>query len=135
MFTTHKIIIKRITLSSIYLLFGLIFLIAYTGGISKYFSFLNYVPGGDKTGHLVGLFVLALSTSWLFNFKKLGKFYTGAVIVAILITIEEFIQLLSPYRTFDLLDLTCNYLGIVLASVILNFTIRGKMEGGKIKKS
>jgi len=100
------------------------FIIAYTGNWS-YFSFLKYVPGGDKTGHVVSLYILAYSFSWFSSFSyfkiKGKKIYYGVISVAIFITIEEFLQLLSPYRTFDLLDLCCNYLGVMLAFISIKF--------------
>ena len=43
--------------------------------------------------------------------------YYGVISVFTLITLEEFFQLLSPHRTFDLIDLSCNYLGIGLAFI------------------
>ena len=116
--------IKLLVLLFTTLFFGTIFFIAYSGN-SSFFRFLKYVPGGDKTGHVVSLFILSLSFSWFSSFKYMKikgiKIYYGVLFIAFFITIEEFLQLLSPYRTFDLLDLSCNYLGISLAILGIKF--------------
>ena len=97
--------------------FGVVFTIAYTGNGHVYAGFLKHVPGGDKTGHVVLLCILAFASSWFGSFRF---FRVGRVIFAVFvfITIEEFLQILSPNRTFDLLDLACNYVGITLAYLI-----------------
>jgi len=105
------------------LFFGAIFTIAYTGNGSTCFSFLRYIPGGDKTGHVILMCILSIILTWISSFRSLKirtyQIYYGTLTVFVFITAEEFLQRLSPYRTFDLLDLSCNYIGLVLASIIL----------------
>jgi hypothetical protein len=104
------------------LFFAAVFLIAYTGNGSVYLAFVDDVPGKDKTGHVVMIGCMSLLLSWLSSFRFLPlknvRLYYGIVAVFIFITIEEFLQLLAPYRSFDLIDLSCNYLGILLAHLI-----------------
>ena len=101
------------------LLFGLILTIAYTGNGPACFAFLNYIPGHDKTGHVALLFLLTSAISWALLLRGIRmqrlKIYYGVCAVFLFITAEEFIQIFSPHRTFDLLDLSCNYLGILVA--------------------
>lgn len=104
-------------------LFSAIFYVAYSGKGSTYFSFLKHLPGGDKTGHVFLLFILSFALTWLssfrsFQMKRLRMFY-GIFATFTFITIEEFLQVLSPYRSFDLIDLMCNYLGIALAQILV----------------
>ena len=127
---------KKIILAATVLLFGALFLIAYTGKGSTYFVFLKYVPGGDKTGHVVLMCLLSTVLSWLLSFRYLEigrmRVYYGIIAVFVFITIEEFLQLLSPYRTFDLMDLACNYIGLALAGVIIAiYADRGKVRQNK----
>ena len=116
----NKVIIGLVTV----LFFGAVFLIAYTGNGSIYFSFLKYIPGGDKTGHVVLLCLMSTVLTWLLSFRyfKIWKIrlYYGIITVFVFITFEEFLQLVSPYRNFDLIDLGCNYIGIALAGIIIS---------------
>lgn len=96
----------------------LVLTIAYTGNGTFWFSFLKYIPGGDKTGHVVLLGSLSLSISWVLRYKGFRIFNTkihyGVSVVCAFITFEEFCQILSIHRTFDLIDLLCNYIGILI---------------------
>ena len=87
------------------------------------------VPYTDKLGHfiLMGLLAFFLNLSlkcstisiWNSNFLK------GSIIIFILVTLEEFSQLLVETRTFDLMDLFADYLGIfVFGRLALYFNIR-----------
>ena len=82
------------------------------------FAWVRAIPGGDKFGHFLlmgGLsFVVnhALSCRTATLFGK--RFLLGSLIVAVLVSLEECSQLYFPSRTFDLLDLTSDFLGIWL---------------------
>ncbi|MDF7800987.1 VanZ family protein [Pontiellaceae bacterium B1224] len=108
------------------LFFAVVLWIAYSGRGGTMFAFLKHVPGGDKTGHVLLMGFLAFTLSWLTSFRviRMGiiQVQLGAIAVFIFITIEEFAQLFSANRTFDLLDLSCNYLGIGLA-VMCSFLV------------
>jgi polysaccharide biosynthesis protein VpsQ len=51
---------------------------------------------------------------------KIGrlKILLGCTIVAVAMTVEECSQIWFPARTFDLIDLSANYLGITLAGLM-----------------
>jgi VanZ family protein len=73
---------------------------------------------GDKAGHfiLMGLFSLILNTALSCRTVKVWKLnlLTGSLIVALVVTLEEFSQLFIRYRSFDLVDLFFDYAGILL---------------------
>ncbi|MCI0485170.1 MAG: VanZ family protein [Blastocatellia bacterium] len=82
------------------------------------FNHIKAIPFHDKLGHffLMGLlsFVVALSFPgsrvrlWGFNILK------SSLVVAGLVTLEEFSQLFIAFRSFSLADLFFDYLGIIL---------------------
>ena len=80
------------------------------------FSFIRAIPGGDKLGHfiLMGLFAFLFNVSLSCRtIRIVGRpVLLGSIIVITIITIEELSQNLIPYRSFDLLDLTADYLGV-----------------------
>jgi VanZ family protein len=75
------------------------------------------VPGGDKIGH----FLILCALSALINLSLRNRTWplwrwqvlVGSALVASFITLEELSQALIPHRTFDLLDLSANYLGVL----------------------
>lgn len=117
--TRTKFIVAFATL----LFFATVFFIAYTGRGNTYFAFLKHIPGGDKTGHLTLLAILAFALSWVLAHRFFSwasiRIYWGVLAVIIFITVEEFVQILSPYRTFDWIDLSCNYIGIGIAHLVI----------------
>ena len=84
------------------------------------FKALKYIPLSDKLGHfgLVGLLTFLVNLS--LKHKIIGFFrlniYLGSIIVFCLFTFEESSQVWINNRTFDLVDLAFNYLGIAIAS-------------------
>lgn len=76
------------------------------------------IPYGDKISHflLMGLLSFLVNLSFSCSrIKVLGLYFLkGSLIVAVIVTIEEFSQLFLKYRTFDLIDLVSDYLGIFL---------------------
>ena len=81
------------------------------------FDFVTAHPGLDKVGH----FVLIGGTAFFLNvalglrtWRAVGhSWLLGGTLVAVLFTLEEISQLWFPSRSFDLLDLACDYAGIV----------------------
>ena len=82
------------------------------------FKFIRETPYADKVGHffLMGGFSFILNMAMNCATMKVWRFrlLKGSLIVALIVTLEEFSQLFIRYRTFDLIDLTCDYLGIFL---------------------
>lgn len=96
--------------------------IANSGNGTYLLSFVHVVPHGDKWLHLLlmGSITAALNLSldfrtWNFRGRNL---LAGSMIVAILITCEEFSQGFNPHRNFEILDLVCNYLGVFVIGQI-----------------
>jgi VanZ family protein len=90
---------------------------------------VHELPYTDKMGHfiLMGLLAFFINLSlkcstisiWNSNFLK------GSIIIFILVTLEEVSQLLVETRTFDLMDLVADYLGIfVFGRLALYFNSR-----------
>ncbi len=78
------------------------------------------IPFGDKLMHALLLCGVTYSVNILLNSKKisvLGKsVLLGSLGVFVFCTVEEFSQYFVPTRTFDLIDLFANYVGIFLGS-------------------
>jgi VanZ family protein len=88
------------------------------GALPGWLAFHNQIPFGDKVGHflLFGMFSLAINGVTCFKrVKVFGRsVFLGVLITLLFVTIEEFSQLFIAQRTFSLLDLLANILGIVL---------------------
>jgi polysaccharide biosynthesis protein VpsQ len=101
-------------------LFGLTLWAAYTNHLPL--DFLNQIPYYDKIGHVVLYFIATylghcvlrqrqyrcLNITWPL-FPSLFGIFT---------LVEEVIQGFSPYRTLDLGDLVCSFLGIGLGYIL-----------------
>jgi polysaccharide biosynthesis protein VpsQ len=92
------------------------------GRLKSVTGWINSVPFGDKFGHLliIGLLTFLLNHALAGRMVKIGrlKLLLGCTIVGVAMTVEECSQLWFPVRTFDLIDLSANYLGIALAGLI-----------------
>ena len=82
------------------------------------FNFLNYIPFADKVLHFLLIGTAALLLNKVFKFKtfRLLRFhvYWGSTIIGIAAITEEISQLYIPSRTFDLMDLTADFIGIFI---------------------
>ncbi|WP_310416073.1 VanZ family protein [Chamaesiphon sp. OTE_8_metabat_110] len=92
------------------------------GRFGRIVAVVNSLPLGDKGGHLlfIGMLTFLLNHALNGRMLKIGrlKILLGCTIVAVGITIEEVSQIWIPLRTFDLVDLAANYLGIAFAGWI-----------------
>lgn len=80
------------------------------------------IPHGDKIAHFILFGMLALLLNIALRFKKVEagrrKFHLGSVLVLIFAVVEECSQLAFSSRTFDLVDMLFDLLGIgILSSV------------------
>lgn len=87
--------------------------VAYKGLIPYYFG---NIPFYDKVGHflLIGFYSYILNLvlkRQKINFKNFS-IPLAPLVIGVIFTIEECFQSLSPVRTFDLLDLACDFAGI-----------------------
>lgn len=109
--------LRRIT--ALYILFILLLTVIFDqGDYSFVLKPLYDFPNGDKVVHLIlmGTFAFLVNLNLkcaqfkLFNTPVL----TGSTIVLTLVTLEEFSQIFTKNRTFDLIDLLFDVIGIVL---------------------
>jgi VanZ family protein len=90
-------------------------------GMLDIIGFVNRIPYGDKAGHFIlyGILTLLIDLALVHSVPAPGRrllVFRVALILAILIGLEEFSQLYFPNRTFDLVDLTFSYLGVLFFS-------------------
>lgn len=84
-------------------------------------GFLNRIPFGDKIGHFVlyGILTLLLDLALFRSLPRLDRRLLSlriALILILLIGLEEFSQQFFPNRSFDLVDLAFSYLGVIFFS-------------------
>ena len=119
--------IKILLVVYVFVLAVIIFL-ADRKGTSYLLDFVGYIPYGDKIGHfcLMGGFAFLLNLVLDARTIKFWKFefLPGSLIVLTIVTLEEFSQIFSRGRTFDLGDLFFDYLGIFLFSELAKFICR-----------
>jgi len=90
-------------------------------GMLDILGFINKIPYGDKAGHFIlyGILTLLIDLALIRSHPHLNRsmvVFRVALILAILIGLEEFSQRYFPDRTFDLVDLTFSYLGVAFFS-------------------
>ena len=108
-------------LTLFFTLFILLIIILADQGRLGFLSVLNQIPFGDKAGHFIlyGILTLLLDLTLIRALPnrspKLIVLSTGLVLVLI-IGLEEYSQQFFASRTFDLVDLSFSYLGVVFFS-------------------
>lgn len=79
-------------------------------------------PNGDKLGHLIlfGLLNFFITSAFLsrFTLNRGRAALSVGFILALVVTAEEFSQQFFSARTYDLLDLTASYIGLVIGGWI-----------------
>lgn len=104
-----------ITIGFIILLIGIV--IGANTGFAGFRGFYD-VPGGDKLGHflLIGTLAFLVNASLRARRIRLGPLHPllGSLLVALVVTAEEFSQIFLVHRSFDLLDLTADFAGILI---------------------
>lgn len=82
------------------------------------FAGVRALPFGDKLGHFLLMGMLSLLVNLCLSCRrvKVGgvRLLAGSLVVMLLVTVEEFSQLYVASRSFDLIDLLCDGLGILL---------------------
>jgi len=96
------------------------------GRIPSELKFYHHIPYGDKVGHFFLIGILSFCISILDDFRSISlfknKIYRGSVICFVLTSLEEFSQIFVSERTFSVMDLMSNYLGvIVIGQLLLRF--------------
>lgn len=99
--------------------------LANTGQNSVFFQFVASIPYGDKLGHFCLFGLLTLATNLAFRFKSFKLFsielYLGTILVFSFVVIEEFSQYFIPNRSFDLMDLSADFVGIVFFTFVTSY--------------
>lgn len=109
-------------LTILFALFILFIIILADLGQLSLLGFLNRIPFGDKVGHFIlyGILTLLLDLTLLrskrFTLRPSLLVLRVALILAVLIGIEEYSQQFFAKRTFDLVDLVFSYLGVAFFS-------------------
>jgi len=108
-------------LAFFFTLFIILIIILADLGQLGFLKILNQIPFGDKIGHFVlyGILTLLLDLSLtraLPNPNRKLIILRIASILALLIGLEEYSQQFFAKRTFDLVDLTFSYLGVIFFS-------------------
>ena len=86
-----------------------------------FLRFINRIPFGDKIGHFVlyGILTFLVDLALFRSLPLLNRrllVLRVALILALLIGLEEFSQQYFPNRSFDLVDLAFSYLGVIFFS-------------------
>jgi len=86
-----------------------------------WFGFVYDVPGGDKSFHFIGMgllsFFMVLGFSSLITHgHRLGPI-AMVTAIALLVTLDELIQLAIPSRTFSMDDLAWSLAGVLVFGV------------------
>ena len=104
-----------LTIGFITLLIGIV--IGANTGFEGFRGFYD-VPGGDKLGHFLLIGTLAFLVNATLHARRiqLGRLrpLLGSLLVTLVVSAEEFSQLFLVHRSFDLLDLTADYVGILI---------------------
>lgn len=105
----------------------LIIILADTGNLGV-LAALYHIPFADKAGHFILYGILALLINLtLFRAAPLENrkwvVVQCGVILALLIGLEEFSQRNFSNRTFDLIDLSASYLGVIFFSWLAMKTV------------
>lgn len=89
------------------------------------FRIVRRTPYADKAGHFLLMGILSLLVNLALSCRKtrVGRLslLTGSLIVALVVTLEEFSQIFVRYRSFDPVDLVFDYAGILLFGVLASY--------------
>ena len=93
---------------------------------------VRQIPGGDKTAHflLVGVLALLLNSAMNASTVRIAglTFLKGNLILVLLATAEEMSNLVQPGRSYSLVDLQFNYLGIFACGWLSMLVVRAQGE-------
>ena len=110
----------------LFLLFaGWVILEANLGYDNALVDFIRSIEHGDKIAHflLFGSFTFLLNLALSLRTYKVGKleFLIGSLIVLLIAMVEEFSQIIIPFRVFNWWDMLSNTLGIIVFSYLSIF--------------
>lgn len=105
----------------LFALFIVLIIVLADSGRLGILAIVNQIPFGDKAGHflLYGILALLINLSLFRSFplhNPLRVVVISGLLMALFIGAEEFSQQFFAKRTFDLVDLTFSYLGVIFFS-------------------
>ncbi|MDZ7868269.1 MAG: VanZ family protein [Rheinheimera sp.] len=116
-------------------------IVAADSGRQNYFLQLaGSLPYGDKMGHLLLFAALALLLNFATKARQLAfgsiRLYLGVVLTLCFALLEEGSQLLFPSRSFELLDILADLLGVTLATLLTKafYQLRARYRSRAAKK-
>ena len=115
------------TLAVLFTLFIVLVIVLANRGQLGILGWLNRIPFGDKAGHFIlyGILTLLVDLALFRSLRHSSRRLLAlrvALILALLIGLEEFSQQYFPNRSFDLVDLTFSYLGVIFFSWVASKT-------------
>jgi VanZ family protein len=121
------------TLTALFIVILILIVIAANVGLAPtLFAFLRRIPYGDKLGHfvLMGILSLLVNLSMRASRVQIASFdvLKGSLIVAAVVTIEEFSQIFIRSRGFSLVDLAFDYAGIIAFGALATHLINRHAE-------
>ena len=120
--------------ATLFALFIILIIILADLGKLGFLGIINQIPLGDKIGHftLYGILTLLIDLTLTRSLPPSSTLRTSrnpsiklranliiprvALILSLIIGLEEYSQQFFPNRTFDLVDLTFSYLGVIFFS-------------------
>jgi len=103
-------------------LLAVIVIAADKGALPDFVRTLYSFPGGDKAGHFLLMGALSALVNLGLRARPASRgshcFILGSMVVAVLVTMEEISQLWFRTRTFSLLDLGFDYVGILCGAYL-----------------
>jgi VanZ family protein len=105
----------------LFALFIVLIIVLANMGMLGILGVLNSIPYGDKAGHFIlyGILTLLIDLTLIRSRRDLNPnliVLRCALILALLIGLEEFSQQYFPNRSFDMVDLAFSYLGVIFFS-------------------
>ncbi len=101
-------------------------------------SFFNWVlqfPAADKIWHFFSIGLLTLLVNLAFQNKQLPllnrTILLGSMILVVVTSMEELSQIFISNRNFEILDLVCNYAGILIFGKVAVHVEQQAKSGGK----
>ncbi len=98
--------------------------IANRAGGTPWWSFITYIPYGDKVGHLALVGLLAFLCNLAFPSRKWWLVTKTTLVLLLIITLEELSQVFIVTRHLDLFDWLADLAGLVL----------GQFSAGKFRQ-
>jgi polysaccharide biosynthesis protein VpsQ len=100
-----------------------IIILADRGALPEPIKIMYAFSWGDKVGHFILMGVLTFLVNLSISAKKIKLFsrpvFLGSLLVALAVVLEELSQIFISTRSFSLLDLSADFLGIACSSWLL----------------